>query len=334
MSTSNTPTPPRIPFFKPGDLTAHDGRQVSFSAADLQEIVDSYDPALSRAPMVVGHPDLDKPAYGWAKALTVEDGLLVAEGDQVEAQFAQMVNDGRFPNRSASIYLPNSPGNPKPGSHYLKHIGFLGAAPPAIPGLPAVQLAAADGALSFSFGTADLSPTVEPSMPEKNPNPAAPDPAVNFAQREAQLDARAQALQAREDKFKADQLQAERAVAVNFAQSLVTAGKLLPAEQDSIVELIMVLPGNDAPVSFSQAGATVSKPAREMFREFLGALPERVDYAEKSQGKQAQAAPVNFAAPQGAQVDAARADQYAQAKEIQFKNPGMSFADAARLAGA
>ena len=334
MSTSNTTSSPRIPFFKPGDLTAHDGRKVSFSAADLQAIAESYDPTLSRAPLVVGHPDLDKPAYGWAKSLSVEGDLLMAEADQVEVQFAQMVNDGRFPNRSASIYLPNSPGNPKPGHFYLKHIGFLGAAAPAIPGLPTVQFAADDDALSFSFGTADLSPTVETPMSDPKKTPAQPDnEAVNFAQRQALLDQRDRDLEAREAKFKADQQAADRSAAVNFAQGLVTTGKLLPAEQDAIVELMLALPGNDAPVSFSQAGTTVSKPARQMFSEFLGTLPERVKYSEKSKGKVAQGA-VSFAAPQGTQVDTDRTDMYAAAKEIQLKNPGMSFVDAARLAGA
>lgn len=334
MSTSNATSPKRIPFFKAGDLTSSDGRAVSFSVADLHAIAKNYEPSRSKAPLVVGHPKLDDPAFGWATSLSVEGDTLMAEVDQVEAQFAQMVNDGRFPNRSASIYLPTTPGNPKPGELYLKHIGFLGAAPPAIAGLPAYTFAADDQALCFSFDDTDFSsPTMEPStMPEKNTSNT-PDPSVEFAQRSSALDQRERQLKEREDQIIADQKASERAAAVSFAQALVQNGKLLPAEADAIVELITVLPGNDAPVSFAQAGATVTKPAREMFREFLGALPERVKYSEKSKGKVAQGA-VSFAAPQGTQVDTDRTDMYAAAKEIQLKNPGMSFVDAARLAGA
>lgn len=335
MSTSNATYPKRLPFFKAGNLTSSDGRAVSFSVADLHAIAKSYEPGRSKAPLVVGHPKLDDPAFGWATSLSVEGDTLMAEVDQVEAQFAQMVNDGRYPNRSACIYLPTTPGNPKPGELYLKHIGFLGAAPPAVVGLPAYTFAADDQALCFSFDNNDFSsPTMEPNtMSDKNPATITPDPAVEFAQRTTALNQRETDLKAREDKLIADQVASERAAAVSFAQGLVQTGKLLPAESDAIVELLVVLPGSDAPVSFAQGGATVSKPAREMLREFLGALPERVKYAEKAKGKVATSA-VSFAAPQGTQTDPDRTDVYARAKEIQLKHPDMSFVDAARLAGA
>lgn len=331
MSTSNTTSATQVPFFKAGDLTAADGRRITFSAADLQAIASSYEPTLSRAPFVVGHPELDDPAFGWAKSLSVQDGLLVADAEQVEAQFAQMVNDGRFPNRSASIYLPTTPGNPKPGTFYLKHIGFLGAAAPSIAGLPPVKFAADDKALSFSFDPADLTPELPMTDKTITPNPA--DAAANFAQQQADLDQRAADLATKEAKFNADKVAAERTGAVSFAQGLVQTGQVLPAESDAVVELIMALPDSTAPVSFSQSGSTVKKPARDMFRELLGGLPARVKYDEKAAGRVNQSA-VSFSAPVGAQVDAGRADQYAQIKELQAKNKGLSVVDAARLVGA
>jgi len=338
MPTANAHPAPRIPFFKPGDLTSSDGRAVTFTAADLQEIVDNYDPALSRAPLVVGHPTMDAPAYGWAQSLSFDGELLSAEPDQVEVQFAAMVNDGRFPNRSAAIYLPNSPGNPKPGKLYLKHIGFLGAAAPAIPGLPPVKFAADADAPTFSFAQSDFNP-LEPSMPEsKTPDT---NDAVTFAAKQAKLDddarkltERERELEAREKRLTDERKAAEREAAVTFAQGLVTEGKVLPAETDSVVELIMALPNDAAPVTFAQAGTTVSKPARSMLRELLTAMPKRVNYAEKSRARHDGAAPVTFAAPAGTDVDADRADLYGRVKEIQAQHPNMSFMEAAHLAGA
>ncbi|CAM5383580.1 hypothetical protein [Rhodanobacter lindaniclasticus] len=133
--------PGLIEIFRAGKHVALDGRELEFSAADLAQIADSYDPALSEAPMVVGHPKLDAPAYGWAKSLRAEGDLLLAEPHQVDAQFAALFNAGRYKKRSASIFLPDTPGNPTPGKMYLRHIGFLGAVPPAVTGLRDAQFA-------------------------------------------------------------------------------------------------------------------------------------------------------------------------------------------------
>ncbi len=138
-----------LAIFKSGQHVATDGKPYTFSDADLETIASGYNPELAEAPLVVGHPKTDAPAYGWAKSLHVRDGVLYAEPHQVDAQFAELVNAGRMKKISASIYLPGTPGNPTPGKHYLRHIGFLGAQPPAVKGLPAAHFA--EGAESVEF---------------------------------------------------------------------------------------------------------------------------------------------------------------------------------------
>ena len=139
-----------IPIFRAGVQTAADGSTCEFSAADLQAVVDAYDPALHEAPLCVGHPRDNLPAYGWVKGLEFADGELRAVPDQVDPAFAEMVNAGRFKKRSASFYLPDAPTNPKPGSMYLRHVAFLGAQPPAVKGLRDVQFAdAEEGVVEF-----------------------------------------------------------------------------------------------------------------------------------------------------------------------------------------
>ncbi|CAD5107229.1 peptidase [Zestomonas carbonaria] len=144
----NKPTA-TLPILPAGQHVALDGRPVEFTEAILQEIVDTYDPALHEAPLVIGHPKLNAPAYGWAKSLELRDGMLFAEPHQVVPEFAEAANRKMYKKRSASVYLPGSPGNPKPGKYYLRHIGFLGAIPPAIKGIP-------DAALSFAEGDGEL----------------------------------------------------------------------------------------------------------------------------------------------------------------------------------
>ncbi|MFY1053535.1 peptidase [Ectopseudomonas khazarica] len=142
-----------LPILPAGRHTALDGRPVEFTEAILQEIVETYDPALHEAPLVIGHPKLNGPAYGWAKSLEMRDGMLFAEPHQVVPEFAEAANRKMYKKRSASVYLPDSPGNPVPGKHYLRHIGFLGAMPPAIKGIPdaALEFAEDDGALALEF---------------------------------------------------------------------------------------------------------------------------------------------------------------------------------------
>lgn len=139
-----------LAIFRAGTHTASDGKKYTFSESDLQAIASGYSPAISEAPLVVGHPKTDDPAYGWAESLEVRDSVLWAAPQQVEPQFAEMVNKGLFKKISASVYLPDTPGNPTPGKPYLRHIGFLGAQPPAVKGLPSAQFADGDGALEFA----------------------------------------------------------------------------------------------------------------------------------------------------------------------------------------
>ncbi|ECO4188302.1 peptidase [Salmonella enterica] len=125
--------------FKSGTHTDMRGRTINFSESDLQACADAYDPALHEAPLVIGHPRHDDPSWGWVKSLSPGGTGLMAETHQVDAQFAELVSKGRYKKISASFYQPDAPNNPKPGVYYLRHVGFLGAQPPAVKGLKAVE---------------------------------------------------------------------------------------------------------------------------------------------------------------------------------------------------
>lgn len=136
--------------FKPGRQTAMSGVTLEFSESDLAASARAYDPAKHEAPIVVGHPKHDAPAYGWVKSLATGDDGLSAEPHQVDADFAELVTAGRYKKISASFYLPDAPNNPVPGVYYLRHIGFLGAQPPAVKGLKQAEFAdVEDGVVEF-----------------------------------------------------------------------------------------------------------------------------------------------------------------------------------------
>lgn len=141
--------------FRPGKHRAACGTVVEFTEDDLKRAVAAYTPATYAAPLVIGHPKTEDRAYGWAESLTYEDGHVVAHPDKVEPQFAELVEQGAYRNRSASWYMPDHPNNPSPGNLYPKHIGFLGAVPPALKGLGDVQFT--EGAQPVDF-SADPAP--------------------------------------------------------------------------------------------------------------------------------------------------------------------------------
>lgn len=152
-----TKTSKPIEIFKAGVHTSMQGEELAFAEADIAASAAAYDPALHEAPLVVGHPRHDAPAYGWVQSLTVVGDVLAARPRQVDASFAEMVGAGRFKKISASFYPPQAKANPVPGVYYLKHVAFLGAQPPAVKGLKPVEFAAGDddGAVTVTVDFAE-----------------------------------------------------------------------------------------------------------------------------------------------------------------------------------
>ncbi|WP_109860283.1 peptidase [Aggregatibacter aphrophilus] len=286
----------KMEIMRVGTHTAMDGREISFSQADLNDLSAQYDPKLFESPIVIGHPNLTAPAYGWVKQTSVEDGILYAHVGQVDAAFAEAVNAGRYKKRSASIFLPETPGNPKPGHHYLRHVGFLGAVPPAVKGLADVNFAQSEGGdNAFADFAFDESDSANPSTQEKTMTEAEQKAAIEaaaaklaadeVAKKEADFAAREAAIAEREDKVKAAENEKAKAEAerqkkeaTDFADNLVKAGKVLPAHKAALVEVMLQL-GN-APVSFSDGSQTVSKSSIDVLKDVLNAKP--VDFSEKS----------------------------------------------------
>lgn len=147
----------RIEIFKAGTHTSSNGQKVTITQADLQAVVDNYNIDLMEAPIVVGHPKDNGPAFGWIKDLELENDSLYATPDQVNKDFAELVKNGSYKKVSASFYGPDSPSNPKGGSYYLRHLGFLGGQPPALKGLEGIQFNEADeGVFEFSSYTGNI----------------------------------------------------------------------------------------------------------------------------------------------------------------------------------
>jgi hypothetical protein len=128
--------------FTAGNHTDSEGHTRVWSESDLDIMVNSYDQGKHEAPIVIGHPKDNAPAYGWVETLKREGSKLLAKFKQVVPAFAEAVNQGLFKKRSISVYPDGS----------LRHVGFLGAMPPAIKGLADFQFKDADKKTSeYSF---------------------------------------------------------------------------------------------------------------------------------------------------------------------------------------
>lgn len=149
------PQTARIEVFRPGTFTPMKGEPISYSAADLKAVADAYNPETAPAPIVVGHPTADAPAFGWVESFDYDADAerLFANVHQIEPSFAEMVQAGRFKKVSMQYFRPEQSNNPAPGTWYPKHVGFLGAAAPAVSGLKNVAFAGDEGVTFMaSFG--------------------------------------------------------------------------------------------------------------------------------------------------------------------------------------
>jgi hypothetical protein len=351
MSTSKP-----IHIFKPGTHTAMNGMVLNFTENDLSASAQAYDPAVHEAPLVVGHPVHDAPAYGWVRSLRFAENGLHADPSQVDPAFAELVGAGRFKKISASFYPPNAPSNPKPGVYYLRHVGFLGAQPPAIKGLKQVAFADSTDCITLEFSEYDdvtnaglwrgmrewfigkfgqdeadkvvpqyavqlLEQSAQDELKEESmdskdgilPNPAYTEPgdtimSVEDKARLAELEAENKRLKTAQAEF-AEQTAAAKAAAdhaghLAFAEGLVKAGKLLPAQKDLAIALLDFMAADDGAVEFGE-GET-KKPLLDAIKnDLLDTLPKQVEFREIGTGADDETQSLNFAAPDNLPVNSA-----------------------------
>lgn len=118
-----------IEVFKAGTWTDASGKTREWSIHDIDRIIENYDAELNEAPLVLGHPEDDSPAYGWVEAIKrVGDTMLVKPKEMVE-KFTNWVKDKHYKKVSIAIN----------GDMTLRHVGFLGGTPPAVKGLKAPE---------------------------------------------------------------------------------------------------------------------------------------------------------------------------------------------------
>ena len=337
--------PGGIEIFRAGTHRDDAGNTHSFSRAQLEEMAASYNAALREAPLTVGHPKDNLPAYGWVRRVFVnEAGNLAVDPHQVDAQFAEMVKNGRFKKRSASFYPPNAPHNPTPGRWYLRHVAFLGAQPPAVAGLKDIGFSADDAAEAISFGAVNFSETA--GAPATNP-PSQQEPTMSDADKaelerlraadKANQDALAKkdaeikvandaaaAAQAQAASFAEKAAADRRAGFLSFAEAEIKAGRLLPKDKQTAVAALETLAAAEQPLSFSEGGTTTQITPMQMCAWLQGHMSSRaavVQFGEMATASFAGDGQFDARGKTDAEIDQA-------ARRYQVDHPEVSYAEA------
>lgn len=296
MKPANDMTGPiRVEIFRTGTHKPMIGPPITFTADDLAKMAASYSEDRSAAPVVIGHPETDAPAYGWAKALVVENDKLIAEIGDIEPSFAEAVKAKRYMKISASLFTPADHNNPTPGAYYLKHIGFLGARAPAVSGLKRVSFSAnEEGVLTFG-GWA-----------------------------EGEMEGYYLRLLAEEQRDRARE-ENER-----FVEKMIGEGRVLPVHKENVLAFMDHLHGAGT-FSFAETstGREMSAPAPAFFRKFLSELPRVISFGEidMGDGPDTSSRASGLKAPAGYSTSRESDELFNRATEL-ARTKGISFVEA------
>lgn len=265
--------------------TKHNGNEL------IDKAVTTFNAAEHQPPLVVGHPKDNAPAFGWVKDLKVaETGgvkTLLAKFVEVADEFKDLAARGLYKKRSAAFYPDGR----------LRHVGFLGAVPPAVKGLADILFEDGGGqpvTFEFEAGTPakeeegkaqghasendhGKNSQEEQTMAEKTFSEAdleqAKADAAAAAKAEGKKEAAAEFAE-QEQKRKKDEAK-ERIAA--FCQDGVDKGTLLPAWIDGGLKEFME--GLDIGETLSFADGS-TKPPLTWFMEFMDKLPQAITFKE------------------------------------------------------
>lgn len=242
----------KVAVFKSGKHTDSAGVVREWTDTDVKSIADKYDPVNHSAPIVIGHPKDNAPAYGWVEKLEYSDGVLYADFKEVNDGFVDAVKSGAYKKRSISLYPDMT----------LRHVGFLGAMPPAVKGL-------ADIAFSEKEHT-----TIEF---EEEANTNIFDFSEVLALQEAKIKALHEEIRKKEDEQQHIKIE-------SFVDEQIAAGRLAPSQKELVVNIGLICK-KVRNYDFSES----EKAAGEDFEKFISSIPVRVEFGEFASRKKAAA---------------------------------------------
>jgi len=309
-----------VAVFKIGTHTDKNGFEKDWTPEELKEAAGKYNPEKDEVPVVIGHPALNAPAYGWVKKFE-SDGVHLFADLELTDEFADLVEQGHFKKRSISINEDLT----------VNHIGFLGAKKPAVKGLRDIQFSEDQTSRVIEFtqnltGGNEMDPKeTEKKLHEQERENLAKDKTLaekdktisEFSEKNKTVENENKALKEKLQKIEREKRRTEFG---SFCKEIDG----LPADQHATVVDFMEILDERGKYNFAEGG---ERPAIERFQEFLKRLPKAAEYSEvatRSSAAQQQggaaAAKTDFAIPPGAAVNPAEIEHHKRAKEYAEKN--------------
>lgn len=255
---------------------ADDRASRGIKSTDLAELADAFDAEANPVAGVIGHPKSDTPAHALVKAVRAEGNKLFATVTNFSDKLIAKLKSGEIINRSAAFFGADHEANPTPGKLALRHLGFLGASAPGIPGMQPLKKA-------FSFTADEDEELVVDSAPASAvvfDAPATPihhvkedsKPMATETKDDAALEADRKQLADDRAEFDARVESARKSASKSRVTTLVTAGKVLPANSAALEQVFNAL--DDEEIEF--AADDKAAPADKLFA-ILSAGPPLVD---------------------------------------------------------
>lgn len=244
-----------IEIARTGRFTDMSGREVEITRSALERLA-STDLAASPAPLVIGHPKTNAPAYGWVDGLKVAGEKLLARFRQVPEQVKELVRQDRYKrvSMSASGKLDR-----------LVHVGLLGAAAPAIDGLAPVEMATGEDQVTIELSEPDPgtpgAATKEAQMPEETKE--LEQLRQELAERDKGLAQAREELDKERKEFAAFREEKVREGREARVESLMKEGKILPRDKDEILGFARALAGSEETFEFALGDGRSEKVSAE-----------------------------------------------------------------------
>lgn len=265
--------------FKTGKHTDSAGNEREWTESDLDKMVQSYDKTKHEAPIVIGHPKTNAPAFGWIEELKRVGDTLYALPKQLVNEFVEMVNKGLFKKRSISLYPDGT----------LRHVGFLGAQPPAVKGLPDVEFKedeqletietdAATTDLEDKTDIKELEAEIENYKTQLKVLEQKEEEFEELQTKYLQLTVEKNALEKEIQKQKREAQLKEYNEVVNKA---IEEGKLLPKMKDNVLKIFEVL---SATKEYEFSEGIKTQPV-ELIKDFIENMPKIIELGQNRESK-------------------------------------------------
>ncbi len=307
-----------IEIFKSGNHTDSAGRERNFSDEDISVIAEKYNQSIAtdksgEAPVVLGHPTDNTPAYGWVERLARRGNILLAKLKNLSPELIEKVRQGAFRKVSISLF-PDL---------MLRHIGLLGAATPAVKGLKNISFAAGEITEIISdFDYTEKETEVKAELIEK----------INFLEQE-----NSKILKTLEEKdllvqkFIRDAKNKEFREFINSSLRANNCLKLTPAQNENLIEIMQLVyerglkkgdaKGND----FSDYSE--NEDLLEKIKSFISGLSTQIN-TEEFAVRQSKKDNSDYYSFSGRKVQPDRMLLHNRALEIMNEDPTLSYEEA------